>query len=192
MPLTSYNRHELGLNPLFSDREEERIFHDPFVTLEAPKQEPDRVYGLRQTRNFEKALNAQSTNDRSDRVSKHLVREFIKYTPFAQDGDPLLFPFLVLEAKSEKGQDGFNSIQMQTALSIRTLLQLQHDLQKTVGDETELHDGPLVWFISNKGEEWRVAAGFVKETGNVTDYVRLRHHYDDREHCRFPTFLTLV
>ncbi|KAL9132260.1 MAG: hypothetical protein Q9175_006564 [Cornicularia normoerica] len=56
----------------------------------------------------------------------------IRITPFKQGGEPLLFPFLILEAKSAKGDD-FDSIQKQTAFPIRTLLQMQADLRNKCG-----------------------------------------------------------
>ncbi len=50
-----------GLNPLFSNRADEFIRYDhqilPAINgMELPKRRPDRVYGLRQTSTFERAL----------------------------------------------------------------------------------------------------------------------------------------
>jgi hypothetical protein len=64
----------------------------------------------------------------------------------------VLYPFLLVEAKSEKGSPGFESIESQSAFPIRALLKLQHDL----GAATESEINPLVWFLANQGEEWRV------------------------------------
>jgi hypothetical protein len=55
----------------------------------------DRVYGLRQTRNFEILLYASLEKSR-------LVRDLLKGPPLLEDGCPLLFPFLVVEAKLGK------------------------------------------------------------------------------------------
>jgi hypothetical protein len=95
---------ERGLNPLFSDRAQEIVLHDAPLQSELPKKgQPDRVYGLRATKNFERLLSIRmGSHSTEDQASKDL-----KTSPFRQDGEPLLFPFLVLEAKSEKGADSF-------------------------------------------------------------------------------------
>jgi hypothetical protein len=95
----------------------------------------------------------------------------LKISPFRKDGDPLLFPFLVLEAKSEKGADSFGLIEMQTAFCIRTLLKLQADLHVAVGEQTSCLGGPLVWFFASKGEEWRLSAAYTASTEQTLHYV---------------------
>ena len=59
---------------------------------------------------------------------------------------------MVVEAKSEKSEDGFHDIEQQTALSIRTCLKIQTDLQM---DSNQVLD-PLVWFFGFRGDEWRL------------------------------------
>lgn len=95
----------------------------------------------------------------------------LKISPFRKDGDPLLFPFLVLEAKSEKGADSFGLIEMQTAFCIRTLLKLQADLHVAVGEQTSCLGGPLVWFFASKGEEWRLSAAYTASKEQTLHYV---------------------
>jgi hypothetical protein len=85
----------------------------------------------------------------------------------------MLFPFLVLETKSEKGQDNFNAIQMQTAFSIRTLLKMQADLQLAIGEQLDCLEAPLVWFFASKGEQWRVSACYIANQGQTAHYVRM-------------------
>jgi hypothetical protein len=168
---------ERGLNPLFSDRAQEVILHDASLRSVLPKQEqPDRVYGLRSTKNFQKLLNAISEQAESQSLDNKDAKD-LKISPFRQDGDPLLFPFLVLEAKSEKGQDNFDSIEMQTAFSLRTLLKLQADLQQAVGTPSASLGGPLVWFFASKGEQWRVSAGYVVNKEQTSHYVRTTDPY---------------
>ena len=99
------------------------------------------------------------------------MRQVVRSTPFRQDGDPLLYPFLILEAKSGKGQDSFDTIEKQTAFPIRTLLRLQEDLVQQCSNGPSWQDGPTVWFLSNKGEEWRVSAGFVNSCEKDSGYV---------------------
>ena len=167
-----YSRSDPGLNPLFSDRAEELVIHDNIIHPDLPKQEhPDRVYGLRETKVLERALIARIFSHGGKATQ---VRDAIRYTPFRQNSDPLLYPFLILEAKSEKGQDSFDSIEKQTSFPIRTLLQLQEELQNHCQREPAWQHGPTVWFLANKGDEWRVSASFVEKSGETSSYVRLR------------------
>jgi hypothetical protein len=105
------------------------------------------------------------------------IGECIRFTPFRPDGEPIVFPFLALEAKSEKGRDGFSDVEMQTAFTIRALLKLQGDLRNATGEDSEWESGPLVWFLSYKGEQWRVAAAYIEYENGVEHYVsmHLRH-----------------
>jgi hypothetical protein len=108
------------------------ILHDPSLRAHLPKQEPDRVYGLQATNNIEKLLSTPlpSTIDDSDLT----LGDAIRSSPFKDGVAPLLFPFLILEAKSEKSSNGFNDIQTQTAFPILALLKLQEDLLAQVPD----------------------------------------------------------
>ncbi|KAL4964975.1 uncharacterized protein BDV14DRAFT_174059 [Aspergillus stella-maris] len=97
---------------------------------------PDRVVGLGQTPELAHLLAA---NPR------------VLATVNGDDGD-MFFPFLVLEAKSEKNSVGFESIERQTVFPIRAMLGLQRALQEASGVQTD----PLVWFLANRGDEWRI------------------------------------
>lgn len=135
------------------------IIHDTLLRSELPKQEPDRVYGLQTTRNFEKLLSKPAMNSfiNSESLS---IGEVIRASPFKEGVEPLLFPFLILEAKSEKSSNGFEDIQTQTAFPILALLKLQHDLQAKVGDSIS-EVSSLVWFFANRGDAWRVYGCYV-------------------------------
>jgi hypothetical protein len=129
---------ERGGAELFLSRFQTRFVHDPADGLAERglrPQEPDRVFGLRDTRAFKAYASA---------------RQGLRQSPFS-DGK-VLYPFLIIEAKSEKGSCGFESIEAQTAFPIRTLLKLQNDL----GSASESGLKPLVWFLANQGEDWRV------------------------------------
>lgn len=131
---------------LFLSRFQTRFVYDPADGLKAKglrSQEPDRVFGLRDTTAF---------NDHTN------TRDGLRQSPFG-DGR-VLFPFLIVEAKSEKGSRGFESIENQTAFPIRSLLKLQQDL--SAASETDMK--PLVWFLTNQGEEWRVYGCIVDDS----------------------------
>jgi len=86
-------------------------------------------------------------------------------------GEPLLFPFLVLEAKSEKSPENFEHMEIQTAFPIKNALQLQYDLLKAKGNRMDVPGGPLVWFLANRGEDWRVYGAVVHEEDGRPNYV---------------------
>ncbi|KAF2809204.1 uncharacterized protein BDZ99DRAFT_533885, partial [Mytilinidion resinicola] len=162
--------HEQGVSLLFDDRAEEEILHSPTVMADLPKkrEKPDRVYGLRITKRLERLL-LWSEDKRASSGGK-TIGESIRSTPFRADGEPVLFPFLVIEAKSEKGREGFSDIEVQTAFAIRTLLELQQDLADAVGEDSSSETSPLVWFLSYRGEQWRVSAAFIKYDAGVKTY----------------------
>lgn len=110
---------------------------------------PDKVYGINTTskvHHYARAMNK------------------INHSPF---GHPqLIYPFLIVEAKSEKGSKGFEAIEVQTAFPIRRFLKLQQDLCRESGVKMD----PLVWFMCCQGDEWRLAACVV----NNDKYVSAR------------------
>ena len=102
------------------------------------------------------------------------VGECIRTSPFKEGTEPLLFPFLVLEAKAEKSSNGFVDIQTQTMFPVRALFKLQEDLQlemlksqqdlrDEMVDTTENDLGPLVWFFANRGDSWRVYGCYITD-----------------------------
>ena len=128
---------------LFVSRFQTRFVPDPTDRLEmktVKAKEPDRVIGLRATEVFRQLASAP---------------EGLRLSPF-RNGN-VLFPFLIIEAKSEKGGPGFESIENQAAFPIRALLKLQHDLSSASRSGII----PLVWFLANQGDEWRVYGGVV-------------------------------
>lgn len=90
--------------------------------------------------------------------------------PFHEVRDPVLFPFLVLEAK-KKTNSGFTEVETQTAFAILKLLDLQLRLKEANGKDSQWGTGPLVWFLSNCGDRWRVAAAYVQTEGSITHHV---------------------
>ena len=136
--------------------------------LSRRSERPDRVYGLRATRKIDRLL---SSADKRRSASGKSLGETIRSHPFNEDAEPIHFPFLLLEAKSEKSSDSFSDAENQTAFSIRELLKLQDDLRLASGDSAEWEAGPLVWFLSFKGEEWRVCIGYLATRGDTRCYV---------------------
>ena len=129
---------------------------------------PDRIHGLQSTKNLDELLqqyyNAQSQyeSQSSQRLADVLQ---VSCNP-DQGGRPLLFPFLVMEAKSLKGGSNFDEIEIQTALPIRNHLKVQHELQHFESNKMEVPGGPLVWFFANVGEMWRVYGCYITRSGD--------------------------
>ncbi|RDL40397.1 uncharacterized protein BP5553_00376 [Venustampulla echinocandica] len=151
-----------GINQLFDDRAEETIIQEEGLQAAMQKKEkPDRIYGLRKTSRLKRLL--------CETKDKRAV-ESIRSTPFRPGGESIVFPFLVLEAKSEKSRDGFGDIEAQTAFTIRQLLKLQEDLRRATRKDSKWESGPLVWFLANKGALWRVAAAHIEHKNGVQYY----------------------
>ena len=179
----------LGLNPLFSSRADEFICHNYLLTFdiepsEFPKRKPDLVYGLRQTPNFLDKLSksAKFLQDgvKADilksvaealqvEVAHLLIRDVLITTPHQTIGEPLLFPFLVAEAKSNDGS-GFHKAGIQSAVPCCVLLEGQERLQHCTKPFLEL-GGAVVWYVAYRGEEWRVSGAFVLPESGENTYV---------------------
>lgn len=117
------------------------------------------MVGLRATKRIARLLYNTHT------AEGMVLSDRVKMTPFKESLDPLLFPFLVLEAKSEKSSDAFSKIYLQTAFAIRALLNLQRDLANSTLENRQSSIQPLVWFLANRGEDWRVYGAYVETTG---------------------------
>jgi len=157
--LLIFLRFDSGLNSIFDDRADEFINHDPSIASQLPgREKPDRVYGFRATERFKRLLY------RTQSKSGTMIGERVKHSPLSNNNiEPLLFPFLVLEAKSERSNDNFSQIETQTAFTVRTLLDLQYSLKEAAGAGSQWRAGPLVWFIGCKGEYWRISAAYVDD-----------------------------
>lgn len=143
---------DVGQNLIFDDRAEELIIHGPLVDTHLPKKKPDRIFGLKKTKAFAEILD----------VKKGYNNEASRCSPFKENTDPLLFPFLIIEAKPERRSAGFKEIQIQTALPIWELLKLQESIRVEVPGES--HSGsPLIWFFANRGDSWRVYGCYVTQ-----------------------------
>lgn len=138
--------NETGETSLFTNYCEAFVEYDPRDGLEKrglQRRKPDRVFGLSRTKSLDYFSQADHFED-------------LRHSPFP-DAE-MLYPFLILEAKSEERGPGFESIETQTAFPIRTCLQLQEDLRRRSGVSLD----PFLWFMSYQGDEWRIAACIVE------------------------------
>ncbi|RYP08292.1 hypothetical protein DL765_008834 [Monosporascus sp. GIB2] len=160
-----------GLSDLFSSRIEEPCLA-PDSPASGPRKRPDRIHGLQQTKNFDMILQSPYAHDDPPHQPPRLVEDVVKTTLNPDNGgSPLLFPFLILEAKREKGAENFEHMEIQTPFPIKHALQLQYDLLHTRGNTMDVPGGPLVWFMANRGEDWRVYAGHVQEREGRPKYL---------------------
>ncbi|KAE9370947.1 hypothetical protein N431DRAFT_308368, partial [Stipitochalara longipes BDJ] len=155
------NQATPGLNRIFDYRADELIVHGGEAQFDLRPRKPDRVYGLQQTRNFDRTMRkfSNAIQDRvagaTDLVNVTKSRGIIEFTPFEERKRPLIFPFLISEAKSERG-DSFDACERQTAFPIWKLLRLQEELQIQAHQILSEQGGPFVWFFANRGEDWRL------------------------------------
>ncbi|KAK5988389.1 hypothetical protein PT974_12543 [Cladobotryum mycophilum] len=158
-PITTRSQDDkeerVGLNKLFIDRSDDVVIHPPDLANKLPQeQRPDRVYGIRRTRNFEDLLFKNLEDGR-------FVDDLLEQQPHsAMEGEPLLFPFLVIEAKAGNAPDSWDSIKKQTAFPIYAYLNLQRSLKYATIHKSEWESGPLVWFFMSKGEYWRLCLAY--------------------------------
>ncbi|KAL2192920.1 hypothetical protein P885DRAFT_5162, partial [Corynascus similis CBS 632.67] len=166
------DKAETGINPLFDYHIEEGIVYPEELKAELSRKRnemPDRIYGMRATKRLERALNCL---DKRPSASGQCISDSITTHPFGGDAEPVHFPFLVLEAKSEKGAESLSRAADQTAFAIRELLLIQEGLRVAAGEDAEWDAGPLVWFLSFKGEEWKVCIAYVS-VENGSQYFRV-------------------
>lgn len=156
-PLLTGASFEPGTNRLFDDRADQEFPPNNLVDG-LPRQKPDRIVGLRATTNIKELLE----HPLHDRFGGDEIRlgSRIRTSPFAWQPEPMIFPFLVLEAKSDSTKSGFVDIQTQSAFPIRSLLELQRNLQSIQGEAYE-RPAPLVWFLGNRGSIWKVYGCYV-------------------------------
>lgn len=157
------NQGSVDLNHIFDYRADEFIVHGGEAHYDLRPRRPDRVYGLQQTKFFTQALQAIIAAIQ-DRVTEEagLDENFkaFQFTPFEERARPLILPFLISEAKTERG-DSFDACERQTAFPIWTLLRMQEELQARSNQGLAEQGGPLVWFFANRGEEWRLYGCFI-------------------------------
>ncbi|KAI0553686.1 hypothetical protein F4679DRAFT_530152 [Xylaria curta] len=149
----------VGLNKLFIDRADDTVIHPLRLARKLPQeQKPDRIYGLRQTRNFEDLLLADLGDGRflEDRLHKQ--------PHSATEGEAMLFPFLVVEAKAGNASDDWSSIRLQTAFPIYTYLNAQQSIKKATARKSRWATGPLVWFFMSRGEDWRLSLAYQEQS----------------------------
>jgi hypothetical protein len=94
------------------------------------KQEPDAVIGLRFTETLDQLVSSRRS----------------RYSPFKDTH--VVYPFIVIEVKSDESADGFGSIERQSAFAIRTCLKLQQNIK----NETSSQHQCIVWFFAMKGD----------------------------------------
>jgi hypothetical protein len=155
------------------------ILHSGEAKSELDDRRPDRVHGLQQTEHLDRQFEAISKS-----IQSQITEEAqntgptipIEFTPFKESGRPLMFPFLITEAKHDKG-GSFEKCKMQTVFPIWRLLKMQEELQIQAKNNLDEQGGSLVWFFAYRGGEWRLY-GYYTDTnsghqGQISTYVRL-------------------
>lgn len=130
-------------------------------------EKPDAAYGLRKVGRIQKLL---STKDKRPDGGGETIERRVTSTPFCNDARTN-FPFLVMEAKSEKAGTAQSGIESQMSFIIRRVLLVQENLKQAAGKDSRWNSGPLVWCLGHRGEEWSVSAAFIKYRKNTMHFV---------------------
>jgi hypothetical protein len=169
------------------------ILYDPFQksskkskTLSTPgERRPDRILGFQDTGSLARRLDARQL-DQLDPIAHRLqeeagivtIRETLECSVLNHKSRLLLFPFLVIEAKSEAGES-ISACNRQTAFPIWKMLKIQEELQSR-SDKSLDYGGPLLWYIAYRGEQWVLSGCYTVEKEGKTCYVgllpRIRPH----------------
>lgn len=107
----------IGMNPIFGQRMDEEVRFEKRIAdrLRQKLQRPDAIFGLRQTRNIEALLYDTRKRHLSEDNDPRQIHEILDPNPFEQhlgERDPLLFPFLVVEAKSATSASDWYSVNL--------------------------------------------------------------------------------
>jgi hypothetical protein len=134
--------------------------HPDTSTTKSIRRRPDRILGFRETNSFRRLLDQSNQNAISlydDEINK--IGQLIDGTVLKHKGNLLLFPFLIIEAKSGSGA-GFNACDEQTSSPIVQMLKVQEALQAK-SQVTLEYGGPLMWYIAYREEDWRLSGCFI-------------------------------
>lgn len=175
-------RSDLGITDIFASRIENRnippaarVIASPPTRIPpspGPIKKPDRIHGLRATRIFEHVLKQPYVHGDHNILSTTLVKDVVGASVNPDNGSALLYPFLVHEAKKESA-DSFAETEIQSCFPIKNALDAQYKLQKMEGNRLEVPGGPLVWFLCNRGETWRVYGATMYEKAEQSNYVSI-------------------
>lgn len=160
-------RFHAGESDIFSSRiQEPNVLSKDIEDESDPiRKEPDRIHGLYPTTSLKKLL-GQSDGTLSQQGFQYsqILADVLQTTCNPDCGGlPLYYPFLIVEAKSGKGEGNFDAIEVQTALPIRNALALQNELRNSEFNGMPVPGGPLCWFFSNIGESWRVYGCYMSD-----------------------------
>ena len=124
--------------------------------LKRKREIPDKVFSLRMTGTLHWLLKHK---DKREEYSGQTVEEALSPTLFPQNWSPMVFPFLLVESKTDSSTDSFQAIHQQLALLANESLLIQDRLRKAASS-TKWIAGPLVWCLSHKGPWWQLSAGY--------------------------------
>lgn len=172
MPSSGFDRTEVvGLNRIFCHREDDAVRLEDSIAKRMHKalQKPDAIFGLQATRNLENLLYDTKKRKLDSSDDPRQLHELLDPSPLEpsaslrKTGVPLLYPFVVVEAKKGTSDCDWHSINMQTAFPIRAFLLAQGRLRKAIGVYSERQFEPLLWYFAYKGEDWRLSVAYMKQ-----------------------------
>lgn len=120
------------LNRLFQDKlDEPTTYPQDIQKLISKIEHPDRIYELCHPTGFKK--------------DQRELEKLVKLSIHKQNANFMIFPFLVMEAKTDSSPDSFKDINLQSSCAIMEALRIQHELAKKAGKlDSEHYHSPLV------------------------------------------------
>jgi hypothetical protein len=137
------------------------------------RRRPDRILGFQETGSFSRRLEKYDlvAGQPEHEAGLQTIWDTVESTILNHKGRPLLFPFLIIEAKSRNGAS-FDDCNRQSALPILKMLKVQEDLQRKSQLALE-YGGPLVWYIAYRGEDWHLSGCYISEKPGGPLYASL-------------------
>jgi hypothetical protein len=164
-------------NKVFSSRADEMTSFTSFDSFENDSEErikrrrPDRILGFQETGSFIRRLEKYNlmAGRSENEAGVETIWKTVESTILNHKGNSLLFPFLIIEAKSRIGAS-FEDCNMQSALPILKMLKIQEDLQRKSRTTLE-YGGPLVWYIAYRCEDWHLSGCYISEKPGGPSYA---------------------
>lgn len=145
-----------------------------------PKTTLGRTFGFKMNDLLRDILDSPFISDNDGEIMGR-VRERVQCTGLKSNGEnpehSLYFPFLIVSSKSPKSTDSSQDIENQNAMPIQNFLGIQRQLQE-LSNQNKVHLFPLVWFISYKGEDWKLYKAYYDGERLGGEWVSIaRDHY---------------
>lgn len=153
------------MSKIFVDYSEETIPYSDDLARRTKQnyRRADRIYGLQLGTAFERVQEGVD--------EEHPIRALLHEQPVRADsGMKLLFPYLLIEAKSDDAGYGWDQILFECAVATYICLEAQQRVRSTASNAgvSGWKSGPLLWLFTNRGADWRMYAAYLKDAPGLS------------------------